>query len=59
MKEYQLEASECVFIDDREENIETARMLGMKGIVFKTYEQADADLNKMLGDSYNFVKSDL
>ena len=59
MKEYQLEASECVFIDDREENIETARMLGMKGIVFKTYEQADADLNKMLGGSYNFVKSDL
>ncbi|MBO5031148.1 MAG: HAD family phosphatase [Lachnospiraceae bacterium] len=46
MKEYGLEASECVFIDDRAENIEAARALGMKGIVFESYEQANAVLRE-------------
>lgn len=44
MKEYGLKASDCVFIDDRAENIEAARALGMKGIVFESYEQASAAL---------------
>lgn len=44
MKEYGLEASECVFIDDLEKNVEAARLLGMKGIVFENYEQADVEL---------------
>ena len=44
LKEYSLCADECVFIDDREENIGTARKLGMKGIVFVSYEQACEEL---------------
>ncbi len=48
LKEYSLCADECVFIDDREENIETARKLGMKGIVFVSYEQACEELTKLL-----------
>lgn len=48
LAEYGLEASECVFIDDRRENIETARTLGMKGIVFQNYEQACGELEEML-----------
>ena len=48
MSEYHLKAAECVFIDDREDNIETARLLGMKGIVFQNYEQACDELKKLL-----------
>lgn len=48
LREYGLQAKECVFIDDREENVEAARALGMKGIVFAGYEQACAELEKVL-----------
>lgn len=48
LKEYRLIPSECVFLDDREDNIETAAALGMKGIVFKSYNQACAELEKMI-----------
>ena len=45
---YNLNPKECVFIDDRPENIEGGRKLGMDGIVFTDYETgrkagADAD----------------
>jgi putative hydrolase of the HAD superfamily len=45
---YNLKFDECVFIDDREENIKAACDLGMEGIVFKSYGQARADLEKLL-----------
>ncbi len=48
LDEYGLCAEECVFIDDREENVEAARALGMKGIVFASYEQACEALEKLL-----------
>lgn len=48
LAEYGLEASECVFIDDRQDNVETARTLGMKGIVFQGYEQACGELEGLL-----------
>lgn len=47
LNEYGLKAAESVFIDDREDNIETARELGMKGIVFQSYEQACHELDEM------------
>lgn len=50
LKEYGLEAAESVFIDDREENIETARGLGMKGIVFQSYEQACGELDRLIAE---------
>ena len=34
MKNYDLKAQECVFIDDVEENIEGGKKCGMDGIVF-------------------------
>lgn len=46
MKEYGLQAQECVFIDDRRENVGTAEALGMKGIVFENYDQAVTALKK-------------
>jgi putative hydrolase of the HAD superfamily len=49
MEKYGLKAEECVFIDDRAENIEAAKALGMKGIVFKDYGQASAELENIIG----------
>lgn len=48
LKEYGLTASECVFLDDREENVEAAKALGMEGIVFRDYEQASGELEKLV-----------
>jgi len=39
---------ECVFIDDKDRNIDTAIKLGMKGIVFETEKQVIKELNCML-----------
>ena len=50
LKEYGLKAAESVFIDDREDNIETARKLGMKGIVFQNYEQACNELRELISE---------
>jgi small GTP-binding protein len=35
LKRYDLKAQNCLFIDDRAENVDTAKKLGMRGIVFK------------------------
>lgn len=48
LSEYGLNAGECVFIDDREDNVEAARALGMKGIVFHGYGQACGELDRFL-----------
>jgi len=48
LERYGLTAEECVFIDDRSENIDGARAVGMQGIVFHTYEQASAELSEIL-----------
>ena len=44
MERYNVTPAECVFIDDTAVNIDAAKALGMKGIVFKNYEQVDAEL---------------
>lgn len=46
-KRYNLIPSECVFIDDLAVNIEAARALGMKGIVFESFEQVCDELKSM------------
>lgn len=40
LERYRLAAEECIFIDDRRENLDTAEALGIRGIQFKTYEEA-------------------
>ena len=47
-EKYGLVPEECIFIDDHRENIAVGKKSGMKGIVFKDYEQLTADLEKAL-----------
>jgi putative hydrolase of the HAD superfamily len=43
----QCRPEECVFIDDREENLEGARKLGIQGIRMETPEQVIAELRRL------------
>lgn len=43
----QREPAECVFIDDRAENVETARQIGIHAIQFRGAAQARRDLSEM------------
>lgn len=45
LKKYNLNASECVFIDDVIENVNGAQNVGIIGIQFNTIEQVCDDLN--------------
>lgn len=45
---YELKPEECVFLDDSAANIETAKKLGMHGILVLSQEQAINDLQKLL-----------
>ena len=50
-EKYGLIPSECVFLDDREVNVEAARGIGMNAILFGSYEQGSGELNEMLEKS--------
>lgn len=47
-QKYDLNCSECVFIDDRLENVQGAQNNGIVGIHFKDYKQAKDELEEML-----------
>ena len=47
-EKYDLNPSECVFIDDTAANIQTAKRLGLNTIHFKEYGQAREELEDML-----------
>lgn len=47
---YNLVPGECVFIDDRADNIEAAVNMGMSGIVFEDIEGVYSRLNMLLGE---------
>lgn len=48
MERYSLTPEECVFFDDREENIAAAEKLGMHGIVFENQAQALEAFERLL-----------
>lgn len=48
LTKYDLKAEECVFLDDRPENIEAARALGFHGIVVESQKQAMEELEKLM-----------
>ncbi len=49
MDKYGLKAEECIFIDDRAENVQGALSVGMQAICFESYEQAREALESMIG----------
>ena len=46
--EFELNLEECVFLDDRQENIEAAKAAGIQGIWFQNYRQAKKKLDELL-----------
>jgi len=51
LKKYHLKAEECVFLDDRADNIAAAEQLGFHGIVVESYEQVIKKLDEMLKEN--------
>lgn len=47
-EKYELNPEECVFIDDRQVNIEGGQNVGIQGILFENYEQAKVRLDELL-----------
>lgn len=47
LKKYQLDPTECVFLDDRRENLIPANKLGMATIHFHTRSQAEEELRSL------------
>ncbi|MBQ9566045.1 MAG: HAD family phosphatase [Synergistaceae bacterium] len=45
---YSLSPSRCVFLDDLEANVQGARDFGFHGLRFQSYEQARAELERLL-----------
>jgi putative hydrolase of the HAD superfamily len=39
---------EAIFVDDKDANVDTARLVGMRGIVYKNNEQTIAEIHKWL-----------
>lgn len=48
LNRYKLNAKECVFLDDSRANVDTAKRMGMQGIVVESQEQAIKDLDRLL-----------
>lgn len=48
MDKYDLKAEECLFIDDREDNVVAAMELGMQAIRFEDYAQAREEMEAIL-----------
>ncbi|MDR3109904.1 MAG: HAD family phosphatase [Planctomycetaceae bacterium] len=47
LDKYNLKAQECVFFDDRPDNVEAAKKAGLAGLIFTTTDQAKKDLNTL------------
>ena len=48
IEKYNLKAEECVFIDDKEKNVNGAKKAGMNSFVFEGYEKACKDLENLV-----------
>ena len=45
---YKLNPNECVFLDDKKENIHAAKECGLNGIIVESYAQSSSELEKLL-----------
>lgn len=55
---YDLKPEECVFLDDREDNLKSAQTLGFHAIRFQNYEQAKEELELLLQESGSAEETD-
>lgn len=53
MEKYALRAEECLFFDDRTENTEAARMLGMSAVTVESREQLLREMERLLEETEN------
>lgn len=51
INKFDLVPEECVFLDDKEDNVQAARACGFHGIVVEGYEQASKALNNILKEA--------
>ncbi|MDO4948677.1 MAG: HAD family phosphatase [Bacteroidales bacterium] len=47
LRKFNLTSEECLFVDDKPQNIEAARKLGMHGIVFTNAQQLEAAIRRL------------
>lgn len=50
LSRFGLQPAECIFTDDKPENIEGAKRVGMQGIVFENAQQFERDLSLLLAE---------
>lgn len=55
LDKYDLKAEECVFADDRADNVEAAQQVGMQAIVFTTTEAYKEALEPLLADNEDHI----
>ncbi len=48
LKRYDLDAGECLFLDDRKENTDTAESLGIKSITIESRQHVNSVLDDIL-----------
>ncbi len=53
LEKFDLNPDDCLFIDDKLENIEAAKQIGITGILFTNVEETVANIRKSLGYNYN------
>ncbi len=50
LDQYGLKAEECIFVDDRGENIEGAEKVGIHGVLFTSREQAKKEIAELMAE---------
>jgi FMN phosphatase YigB (HAD superfamily) len=50
LETYQLDAGNCIFVDDRVENVVAAAALGFKGVIFKDSKEVERTIWNLLGN---------
>ncbi|MFR8087776.1 MAG: HAD family hydrolase [Lachnospirales bacterium] len=55
LNRYSLRPDECVFIDDNSANIDTARVLGLHGIVHTSREETDRAITRLLSGDTSYA----
>lgn len=50
LRRYSLTAGECVFTDDKADNVEAARSVGLHAVLFQNFAQASEDIDRIIAE---------